>query len=519
MIDLEKTVEGYTARQLAVLKYRLETDYLDHAKFFLSLRENQPFIMGQHHGILVKTFERVLTGEIKRLIVNIPPSYTKTELGVIQLASYAFSRNPGCRFLHISGGDVLPLDNSSKIKEQVLHSISQRLWGVTARDDTRAKGYWKTNAKGAFYAVSSGGQIIGFRAGRSLPGFQGAILIDDPQKPDDMFSDTKRNWFPNRYLSTIKSRVDNRETPIIVIMQRLHEEDFSGQLLNGLTEEYWHHLNLPVLIDPGTEVKEYPYAVPVEADLKGGPLWEYKHDREEIEILRKNPFIFSSQYMQDPSPVGGVVFRDEWWRYYDVLPQGFLKKIITADTASKTKTANDFSVFQCWGLTRDGIFFIDQKRGKWEAPQLIETARVFYKKHNLPEQPVEGFYIEDKSSGIGLIQTLRDGSDQTLDRVYIPVVAIPRDTDKTSRVFALINYIVSGLVFLPNRKMIPAADYIIEYLAEFSRFSPQMAHKHDDQIDPTLDAIQILLTGRGDADSNSAITADGIGAILESELF
>lgn len=244
-MDLEQKVELLTASQLSVLRYRLETSYLDHAKFFLSLREHQPFIVGQHHKILCDTFQKVIDGEITRLIVNIPPCYNKTELGVVQFASYAFARNPGCRFLHVSGGDVLPLDNSSKVKEQVLHPVSRCLWGVTVKDDTRSKGFWKTNAKGAFYAVSSGGQIVGFRAGRSRPGFQGAIIIDDPQKPDDMYSKVQRMKFPARYQNTIRSRVDNRETPVVVIMQRLHEEDFSGWLLNGGTGEKWHHLCIP----------------------------------------------------------------------------------------------------------------------------------------------------------------------------------------------------------------------------------------------------------------------------------
>ena len=245
MIDLEKTILNYTPEQLAVLKYRLGTNYLDHAKFFLALRENQPFIMGPHHPVTTDVIQRVIDGEIKRLIINMPPSYTKTELAVIQFASYGFARNPGSRFLHISGGDTLPLDNSSKIKEQIIHPISQKLWGTKTRDDTRAKGFWKTNKGGAFYAVSAGGQIIGFRAGRSLPNFQGAIIIDDPQKPDDMHSLVKRKFFPDRYMSTIRHRVDNRETPIIVMMQRIHEEDFCGFLLNGGSGEKWHHLCLP----------------------------------------------------------------------------------------------------------------------------------------------------------------------------------------------------------------------------------------------------------------------------------
>ena len=250
MIDLEKEIKGYSVEDLAALKIRLESNFLDHSKFFLLLRERQPFITGRHHPIIADTIQAVVDGEIRRLIINIPPSYTKTELAVIQFASYGFSINSSCRFLHISGGDTLPLDNSSKIKEQLTNPVSKMLWGLTLRDDTRAKGFWKTNQGGSFYAVSSGGQIIGFRAGRSKPGFQGAIIIDDPQKPEDMLSEVKRIKFPERYKSVIKHRVDNRNTPIIVIMQRIHEEDFCGWLLNGGSGEYWHHLCLPNPIEP-----------------------------------------------------------------------------------------------------------------------------------------------------------------------------------------------------------------------------------------------------------------------------
>lgn len=249
MIDIEKTIETYTPEQLAVLKHRLETNYLDHAKFFLALRENQPFIMGQHHPLIADTMQAVINGDIKRLIVNMPPSYTKTELVVIQFCSYAYTINPSCRFMHISGGDTLALDNSSKIKEQLFHPVYQRFWKLEERRDTRGKAFWKTDKNGVFYAVSAGGKITGFRAGRSKPGFQGAIIIDDPQKPDEMLSQVRRKSFIEKYKNTIKSRVDNRNTPIIVIMQRLHEEDFCDWLLGGGTGEMWHHLCLPTPIE------------------------------------------------------------------------------------------------------------------------------------------------------------------------------------------------------------------------------------------------------------------------------
>ena len=245
MIDVEKIIEAYTPEDFAVLKTRLETNYFEHAKFFLAYREAQPFILGRHHPVIADTMQRVVGGEIKRLLVNMPPSYTKTELIVIQFASYGFAINPSCRFLHLSGDKELVLDNSSKIKDQILSPLSQKLWGIRAKDDTDAKGLWKTNKGGAFYARPAGSKLVGFRAGRSRPGFQGALIIDDPQDENEVRSPVKVKKFPERYAGVIRHRVDNRNTPIIVVMQRLGDEDFSAWLLEGGSGEMWHHLCLP----------------------------------------------------------------------------------------------------------------------------------------------------------------------------------------------------------------------------------------------------------------------------------
>lgn len=245
MIDVEKVLETYTTEDLAALKIRLESNYFEHAKFFLAYREGQPFIMGRHHPVIAQTMQRVIDGEITRLIVNMPPSYTKTELIVIQFASYGFAINPGCRFLHLSGDKDLVLDNSSKIKDQILSPLSRKLWGIHAKDDTDAKGLWKTNKNGAFYARPFGSKLVGFRAGRSQPGFQGALLIDDPQDENEVRSIVKVHSAPKRYAGVIRHRVDNRRTPIILVMQRLGDEDLTAFLLEGGSGEMWHHLCLP----------------------------------------------------------------------------------------------------------------------------------------------------------------------------------------------------------------------------------------------------------------------------------
>lgn len=248
MIDIEQELESYTPEDFAILKSRLETSYLDHAKFFLAYRERHPFILNPHHLIIARTLERVISGEITRLIINMPPGYTKTEMVVIQFCSFCFSLNPACRFMHISSGNTLPLLNSTYIKQQITSPIYQKLWGVTLRDDTRAKILWRTNDEGMFYAVSSGSQILGFRAGRMIPGFQGALIVDDPQKLSDVQSPVKMDYFPHRYKGEIRHRIAWRQTPIIFIMQRLGDEDICNFLLEGGSGELWHHLCLPAII-------------------------------------------------------------------------------------------------------------------------------------------------------------------------------------------------------------------------------------------------------------------------------
>lgn len=482
MIDVEKLLQTASPERLAVLKERLESDYFDHAKFFLAYREKQPFIVGQHHALIAQTMQRVIDGEIMRLLVNMPPSYTKTELIVIQFASYGFALNPGCRFLHISGDKELSLDNSSKIKDQILSPLSRRLWGIKAKDDTDAKGLWKTNKGGAFYARSAGSKLVGFRAGRSKPGFQGALLIDDPQDENEVRSPVKVSKFPDRYAGVIRHRVDNRNTPIIAVMQRLGDEDFSNFLLQGGSGEKWHHL---CLSSPVLQIKTtYSHAIPIEHNLNPGPLWEYKHNTEELDALEKaDVYNYSAQYLQDPHKRGGSVFETEWWRYYEFLPD-YEWKAIFCDTALKDGEHNDWTVFQCWAKYHGRIYLVDQYRGKVKATELERKLIEFWNNNKgSPAQPNRGCYIEDKASGIELIQRIQQ-------RGGIPIIPIPRNRGQSmpERAANFSPWIRSKLLCLPEN-----ADWLYGYKNEFERFSPLMTHKWDDQISATLDAIEIML--------------------------
>jgi hypothetical protein len=195
------------------------------------------------------------------------------------------------------------------------------------------------------------------------------------------------DWF----LTTMESRKNSPDTPIIVIMQRLHENDLSGFLLGGGNGEKWEHLCISAEPEDGTS------------------FWPEQFPMEDLERKKQNSsYVYAGQYLQRPAPIGGGIFKDEWWRYYTALPK-MKWRAIYADTAQKTKEANDYSVFQCWGESESGgAYLIDMVRGKWEAPELLHIARAFWNKHKAVQNmgTLRSFKIEDKVSGTTLIQTL-----------------------------------------------------------------------------------------------------------------
>ena len=473
-----------------MLKHLCIDDHLAFTRYFFKKREGNKFVVSPHHKLMADTLDRVLKCEIHRLIINVPPGYTKTEMAVINFVAHGLAINPSSKFIHASYSDGLALLNSSFIRDVVMSEEFQEMWPQKLRQDSQSKKAWYNQDGGGLLAVASGGAITGFRAGRFMEGFSGALIIDDPIKPDDAYSDTIREKINQRFSNTFKSRLAHEEIPIVVIMQRVHEDDPTGYLLKGGTGDKWYHLVLPVDIghdDTEEYSKEFTHGIPIGYKLPDGPLWEYKHNKEQIEMMRNNdPYTYASQYAQRPAPLGGGLFKGDWWKFYDVPPV-LEYKFITGDTAQKTKEHNDFSVFQCWGFTNGNIYLLDQIRGKWEAPELKTQFIAFWQKHFGTGVETTGrlreAYIEDKASGTGLIQDVkRDG------KLSIPIIAVQRNIDKVTRAMDMIPYIASGYVHLPHDK-----DWLSEYLAEFAKFTPLMSHSHDDQIDPTLDAISVSL--------------------------
>lgn len=278
-----------------------EADGLYFSRYFFKQRTGGKMIVAPHHKVIQETLDRVIDGEIKRLIINVPPGYTKTELATINMMGRGLALNNRARFMHLSYSHNLALLNSSTTRNMIKSQAYQAMWPMSLRDDADSKAMWWTEHGGGVYASSAAGQVTGFRAGHMEDGWQGALIIDDPVKPDDAYSEVVRDGVNSRFNETIKSRLAVETTPMIVIMQRIHYHDLSGYLLRGGSGEMWHHLNLPVIIDNSQPYpEENTHGIPIQHGLPDGWLWPFKHNESHRVSLESHRRTLEAQYMQNP---------------------------------------------------------------------------------------------------------------------------------------------------------------------------------------------------------------------------
>ena len=436
-----------------------QSDLLSFTRTMFRARKGADMKPNWHQRAICDALERVVLGDTTRLIINISPRSGKTELAVVSFIAWATGIYPDSEWIHASYSKRLATNNAYGVREVMRHEVYQEIFPwVKIRDDSSAKDEFRTEQGGVVYATGSEGSITGRGAGGMSGRFQGAIVIDDPHKPGEANSDVMRRNVIDWFSTTMESRKNRPDTPIIVIKQRLHEDDLSGWLLSGGNGEKWDHIKIPAITDSGDSF--WPDQFPIDMLQR---------------IKESSSYVFSGQYMQLPAPAGGGIFKDHWWRYYDHLPD-IEWRAIYADTGQKTAEWNDYTVFQCWGKGIDGkAYLIDMIRGKWEAPELIIQARAFWDKHKSKQGVgrLRSLKVEDKVSGTGLIQTL--------SREGIPVIGIQRAKDKITRGYDVAPVAESGQAYLPKN-----ADWLSDLLYETGIFPNG---KHDDQVDPLMDAL------------------------------
>jgi predicted phage terminase large subunit-like protein len=354
---------------------------LNYVKYSFWRENGKPFIVSRHHERLCRAIDDVYDGKIKKLIVNIAPRYSKTELFVKRFMANGLAINPKAKFIHLSYSEDLALDNSNEVRESVKMPYYQQIFPyVRLSHNTDSKKKWYTEDGGGVYATSTGGQVTGFGAGdlegqlsnpllsqeererlekqltvlneliseldgveqpdEDIP-FKGALIIDDPLKPDDAISDTKREAVNKRYETTIRSRVNSRNTPIIIIMQRLHEHDLCGYL-QELEPDEWTTIAIPCLFE--------------DEDGNEAALWPQKHTVEELKKLHdKDPYVFDTQYQQDPTPIEGLMYRT--FRTYDIIP--FSRNVVKKNYTDTADTGEDFLCSICYDELPTGNYVTD----------------------------------------------------------------------------------------------------------------------------------------------------------------
>lgn len=279
------------------------SDTLFATRYFFYAENARRFNVGEHHKRIAAALDRVFSGQCTRLIINCPPRYSKTEM-LKAFVKKGLAINPASKYIMLSYSANLALDNSERIKDAVASEWYSDLFPwVQIKRDSRSKQKWYTTAGGGIYATSSDGQVTGFGAGlvKEEPAgdfedidtannvWGGAIIIDDPLKPLDANSPVRRQKVNDQFENTIRSRVNDRSTPIIIIMQRLHKQDLCGYLLD-LEPDEWEVLSLP--------------ALSVDSEGRETALYPFKHTVEELhKIQAANRFTFETQYQQNPQAI------------------------------------------------------------------------------------------------------------------------------------------------------------------------------------------------------------------------
>ncbi|AYY23413.1 DNA-packaging protein [Klebsiella pneumoniae] len=405
-----------TAEQKAFArKVECEEDGLYYARYFFKQRTGGKMIVAPHHKVIQKTLDRVIDGEIQRLIINVPPGYTKTELATINMMGRGLALNCRARFMHLSYSHNLALLNSSTARGMIKSQAYQSMWPMALRDDADSKAMWWTEHGGGVYASSAAGQVTGFRAGHMEPGWQGALIIDDPVKPDDAYSEIVRDGVNNRFNETIKSRLAIETTPMIVIMQRIHYHDLSGYLLRGGSGEKWHHLNLPVIIDSSRSYEEiYPentHAIPIDHGLPDGWLWPFKHNESHRVSLFSHRRTAEAQYMQNPKRFNaeGALWNEEMISAAHAMriTQELTRTVVAIDpqaTNSEESDESGIAVASVYGSGDERQYSLDADySGKYSPNGWATKAIEAYEQHE-----ADAIVIETNQGGDMAEDTLRN---------------------------------------------------------------------------------------------------------------
>ncbi len=437
------------------------------------------WIMGRHIHLIADRLQKVESGEIKRLMVFLPPRSSKSVICSKLFPAWYVGRHPQHEILTVSHSDQLASDFGRSVRDLVNYDLFNTVFpDVQLRSDVRAAGKWKTNQGGTYYAAGVRSQI----AGRGAH----VAILDDVMSEEDSFSETGRRYVKEWYPSGLRTRIMPNGS-IVIINTRYHEDDLCGWLLRQESqielENKWEVIKIPAWVDePSSKMLNLPVGSSYFPEWKPSEI--LKNDEEEIKASNGSRY-WESLYMQNPVPdTGGIIKKKwlKWWDYDEPPPCDYI--IQTYDTAFSTKTTADYSVIQTWGIFEhmetdstgkenwvSNLILLGNEKGRFDYPELRMKAQELYDYHK-PDVCI----IEKKASGQSLIQDLRRAGLPVLD--YIP------DRDKTARVYAATPLMEAGRVWLPK-----GYEWSDDLYGEAITFPNA---RHDDQVDAMTMAIHYM---------------------------
>lgn len=427
-----------------------------------------------HHRQLMDRLEKMLNGEIKRLMVFMPPRHGKSEIVSRKFPAYALGKDPNTKIIGTSYSSSL----ASSMNRDVQRIIDSQLYNDVFPETTLSGSNVKTSSHGSYLRNADEFEVVGYRGSYKSAGIGGGItgsgadiaIIDDPIKNrSEAESKTHRDKIFDWFTSTLYTRLE-KDAKVLVTLTRWHEEDLAGSLLQKAQEdpeaEQWDVISYPAISDLGD-----PNRDPTDPRKEGEALWEDKYSAETLKVMKKTigTYEWSALYEQKPSPSTGGIVQREWFQFYKAAPEKFDQVIQSWDLTFKDAKQSDYVVGQVWGSIGADRYLLDQVRDKLGFTETIRAIQNLSNKW--PEAKAK--IIEDKANGPAVISSLK--------KKISGLIPHNPEGSKEARAFAVSPQIESGNVYLPEK-----ATWIHDYVEEWIAF-PNGAH--DDQIDATTQAL------------------------------
>jgi predicted phage terminase large subunit-like protein len=443
------------------------------AKSFLTTDNGNKYLHNWHIDCIAEYLKACHEGKIKRLIINIPPRSLKSISVSVAFPAWVLGHNQAERIIVASYSELLSIKHSTDCRLVMSSDWFKHVFpNCILNERQNEKQKFATTKNGYRFAASVGGTLTG--EGGNI------LIVDDPHNPQQVMSDKYRNktieWFKNTFSSRLN---DKKNGVIIVVMQRLHENDLSGYLLSKT--DGWEHLNLPGIAEKDEFISIGNFS---KFRQKGELLHEKREGWEEIARAKSElgSFAFSAQYQQNPVTKKGGMIRPEWFKRYDnnsccsesVSQHRFKFITLSFDTAIKAGAKNDPTVCTVWGEKENNYYLLEIYRDWWEYPELKKNAVELIKKWN-----ANTVLIEDKASGQSLIQDLQKD-------IKTPIIPIKVTKDKITRLASVSSLIEAGRVLLPVE-----ANWLADFEQEVYLFPNG---EHDDQVDSTSQFLHWIKT-------------------------